>query len=116
MRWTVMGALAGAGVVALVMALLDQHAAAQAQRPTVVPQPVGGDLIALPMPVGEKGQLLTVLDPRLQTIAVYWIEAGSGKIALRSVRNIRYDLQLLDFNSDNPLPREIRLQLEHSLR
>jgi hypothetical protein len=116
MRWTVMGALAGAGLVVLAMALLGQHSSVLGQRPAFAPQPVGGDLIALPMPVGDKGQLLTVVDPRLQTIAVYWIEAGSGKIALRSVRNIRYDLQLSDFNSDNPLPREIRLQLEHSLR
>ena len=29
-----------------------------------------------------------------------------------SVRNIHWDLQMMEFNGVNPLPREIRLQLE----
>ena len=78
-----------------------------------LPNPVGGsELIAVPSPMGDKGQMLTVLDPHQQTMGVYWIEAGTGKITLRSVRNIRFDLMMTDFNGDNPLPREIRLQLE----
>ena len=56
--------------------------------------------------------MLTVIDPRQQTIGVYSVDHVTGRISLRSVRNIRWDLQMTDFNSDNPLPREIRLQLE----
>jgi hypothetical protein len=117
MKRAILGLLAGAGVVILAVCLLDhrgevmgQHVVPYAQ-PT--PQPAcGGELIAVPSPMGDKGQMLTVLDPRQQTMGVYWIEAGTGKITLRSVRNIRFDLMMTDFNGDNPLPREIRLQLE----
>ncbi len=117
MKRAILGLLVGIGVVTLAVCLLDRHSEVMAQHvapyapPT--PQPIcGGELIAVPSPMGDKGQMLTVLDPRQQTIGVYWIEAGTGKITLRSVRNIRYDLMMTDFNGDNPLPREIRLQLE----
>jgi hypothetical protein len=124
MKRAILGLLAGAGVVALAVCVLDRHTEvmaqhigpypqAVAQTPQAAPQPLsGGDLIAVPSSMGDKGQLLTVLDPRQQTMAVYWIEAGTGKITLRSVRNIRFDLLMMDFNGDNPLPREIRMQLE----
>jgi len=125
MKRAILGLLVGAGVVILVVGLLDRHGEVMAQRvapysqsgPQPIaqpaPQPIsGGELIAVPSPVADKGQTLTILDPRQQTMAVYWIEAGTGKITLRSVRNIRYDLQMIDFNGDNPLPREIRMQLE----
>jgi hypothetical protein len=117
MKRAILGLLVGAGIVVLAVCLADhrgevmaQHVAPYAQPS---PQPIGGgELIAVPSPVGDKGQMLTVLDPRQQTMGVYWIEAATGKITLRSVRNIRYDLQMTDFNGENPLPREIRLQLE----
>jgi hypothetical protein len=66
----------------------------------------------LSAPLGDKAQILTVVDPRQRTVAVYHIDLGSGKITLRSARNIHWDLQMTEFNSDNPSPREIRLQLE----
>jgi hypothetical protein len=62
--------------------------------------------------MGDKGQMLTVIDPRQQAIGVYHIDLVTGKIALRSIRSIRWDLQMTDFNGENPLPREVRLQLE----
>ena len=117
MKPTILGFLAGTGVVVLTACWMDCRGEVLAQRPVPFsqssPQPVaGGDLIAVPSPMTDKGQMLTVLDPRQQAIGVYWIEAGTGKISLRSVRNIRYDLMMSDFNSDAPLPREIRLQLD----
>ncbi len=117
MKRAIVGLMVGAGVVTLAVSLLDHRSQVMAQHVVPYsqssPQPIGGDeLIAVPSPMGEKGQMLTVLDPRQQTMGVYWIEAATGKITLRSVRNIRYDLQMTDFNGDNPLPREIRLQLE----
>ena len=113
MKRAMLGVLVGAMVAAVAVVLLDRCGEAMAQR--VVPGPqasANGDLIAVPLPVGDKGQLLTVLDPHQQTMGVYWVEAATGKITLRSVRNIRYDLMMMDFNGDNPLPREIRTQLE----
>jgi hypothetical protein len=121
MKRAILGLLMGTGVVILAVCLLGRRSEVMAQHavpysqstPQPSPQPVcGGDLIAVPSPMGDKGQMLTVLDPRQQTMGVYWIEAATGKITLRSVRNIRYDLMMTDFNGDNPLPREIRLQLE----
>jgi hypothetical protein len=125
MKRAILGLLVGAGVVALAVGLLDrrqevmaqQHPFTQTAYSQAAPQagsPVygSGELIAVPSPMGDKGQLLTVIDPRQQTMGVYWVEAGTGKITLRSVRNIRYDMMMMDFNGDNPLPREIRAQLE----
>ena len=114
MKRAILGALVGAGLVVGAIGLFDGRAEVMAQRVTpFAPATVGsGDLIAVPAAMGDKGQLLTVIDPRLQSMAVYTVEASTGKIALRSVRNIHYDLQMSEFNSENPLPREIRLQLE----
>jgi hypothetical protein len=112
MRRALLGALVGAGLVAILIGLVDQHGEVLAQRVTYPPAGPGGELIAVPTPMGDKGQMVTVIDPRLQTIGVYAIDLPSGKISLRSVRNIHWDLQMTDFNTDNPLPREIRLQLE----
>ena len=112
MRRAILGTLVGAGLVALAVGLFNPRGEVLAQRPVTYPPTNGGDLIAVPSSMGEKGQMLTVIDPRQRTIGVYTIDPASGKIALRSVRNILWDLQMADFNSDNPLPREIRLQLE----
>jgi len=124
MKRAILGLLVGIGVVVLAIGLLDRRQEIMAQHPytqtgysQVAPQPppaygAGGELIAVPSPMSDKGQLLTVIDPRQQTMGVYWIEATTGKITLRSVRNIRYDLMMMDFNGDNPLPREIRAQLD----
>ena len=113
MRRAILGILVGAGLVALAVGLFDSHGEVLAQRvATYPPAANGGDLIAVSTPMGEKGQMLTVIDPRQRTIGVYTIDLASGKIALRSVRSIQWDLQMTDFNSDSPLPREVRLQLE----
>jgi hypothetical protein len=45
-------------------------------------------------------------------MCVYHIEKASGKIAMKGVRNINWDLQLTYYNNDNPLPREIQALLE----
>jgi hypothetical protein len=111
MRRAILGIIVGAALVTAAVALLSQRDEVLAQR--VAAAPAGsGDLIAMPLSSGDKGQLLTVIDPRLQTIGVYAIDPASGKISLRSVRNIHWDLQMSDFNGENPLPKEIRLQLD----
>ena len=69
---------------------------------------VAGDMIALVTPAGEGRQLLTIVDSKQQTVAVYHVDVATGKIALGSVRQIEWDLKLSEFNSDHPLPGEIR--------
>jgi hypothetical protein len=112
MKRAALGALMGAGVVAAATCLFCQRSQVYAQRMANPSSPTAGsgDLIAVP--VGEKGQLLAVIDPKQQTVGVYSIDLPTGKISLRSVRAVRWDLQMTDFNCDNPLPREVRLQLE----
>ena len=59
---------------------------------------------------GAEGQpqTLAVIDPRQRVIAVYHVDRTLGEIALRSVRNFTWDLQMIEFNSGEPLPQDIR--------
>ena len=83
---------------------------ASAQRPAAAPERAagGGELIALSFDAGEGRQQITVVDPRGRTIAVYHVDRATGGLTLRSVRNIHWDLQIEDYNSASPTPREIR--------
>jgi hypothetical protein len=110
MKRAVLGALLGVILVGAIGSVVERGEVL-AQRAAPLPT-AGGELIALPMPAGDKAQVLAIVDTRQQTLGVYSIDLVSGRISLRSVRNIRWDLQMTDFNSDNPLPKEIRLQLE----
>jgi hypothetical protein len=63
----------------------------------------------------ENGQphiILTVVDPRERAMAVYHVDRSSGEITLKSVRNLTWDLQMVQFNSGNPLPQDIRNGLQ----
>ena len=71
-----------------------------------------GGLIALTGAAGDHRQQLMVVDPELRTIGVYHVDATSGEIVLKSVRNIHWDLQMMEFNGTNPTPREIQTQLQ----
>ena len=112
MRKALVAALVAAGLVTAIAEWFPRSNPAQAQGSG--PSPTNGELITLltPMP-GEKHQQLLVIDPRLRVMSVYHIDSATGVIALRSIRQIHWDLQLADYNGVNPLPREIRLMLEH---
>jgi hypothetical protein len=82
---------------------------AQAQRPVGIERGQTGDsLIALSCDTGDGRQQVTVVDPHSRALAVYHIDRASGAVQLRSVRNVQWDLQMEDFNSASPTPREIR--------
>lgn len=110
MRRTLCGALIGAGLVI----------AATVGRGSLEPAFGGpGDMANLPSLVdsglftqvtSEGGQPLTVtvVDPRQRAMAIYHVDRDSGEIALRSVRNLTWDLQMVEFNSGKPLPQDIR--------
>lgn len=86
-----------------------------AQRPAGFPteqELATGKLLALSAPAGEKQQQVTVIDSQTRTMSVYHIDLSTGEIALKSVRNIRWDLQMEEFNGTTPAPREIRALLE----
>ncbi len=116
MRRVMLGTLVGAGLVMALVAAAQQQGEVFAQRPAPAATPpgaaAGAELIVVPMTLGDKSQMLTVVDPRQRALAVYHIDAATGKIALKSVRNIHWDLQIDNFNNDKPLPQEIRSSLD----
>ncbi len=60
----------------------------------------------------EGRQQVTLIDPRSRVMAVYHVDRTTGALSLKSVRNVHWDLQIEDFNSANPTPREIRALTE----
>ncbi len=111
MRNLLLGALFGAGLVATAAFGWNTVGVAHAQRP-VVGQPASGQLITFQAPVDEHRQQLTVLDPQLRVACVYHIDRDTGELTLKSVRNIHWDLQMTEFNSTSPRPREIQAMLQ----
>ena len=78
----------------------------------VGPAASGSELIVVPATLGDRVQVLSVVDPRQRVLCVYHIELATGKIALKSVRKLEWDLQIRDLNNDKPLPEEIRSLVE----
>ena len=80
------------------------------------PMPVAthptGQLVALQATVGTEHQQVTVIDPATQVMGVYHIDLATGQIALKSVRDMHWDLRLTYFDCASPLPQEIEAQLE----
>lgn len=62
-------------------------------------------------PIDSDRQMLIVIDPEQQVLAVYHIETVSGEVSLLSTRALGYDLQLEDFNAKDPKPAAIKKML-----
>jgi hypothetical protein len=97
--------LVGLGVLS---GLIFGYPEASAQRGPSDRATPSADLIALSFDTGDGRQQVTVIDPRTRVMAVYHVDRASGALALKSVRNVHWDLQIEDFNSTSPTPREIR--------
>ena len=111
MRIAVVGASAIAGLVIAALAVAVGPSEGFAQR--AAPAPANqGELITISARAGENREQLTVIDPETRSMAVDHIDTTSGKIVLKSVRNIHYDLRMMEFNGTSPLPGEIRALLE----
>ena len=52
------------------------------------------------------------VDLRQRAMSVYHVALATGDVKLCCVRNIHWDLQLMHYNGDAPLPREIQSLLE----
>lgn len=116
MRRAILGPLAGIAIVMAAVAVAQQRGDGFATRgapPAIAPlATTGSELIVVPAAIGDRSQMLTVVDPRQRVISVYQIDLATGKISLKSVRNITWDLQISDMNTENPLPQQIRTLLE----
>jgi len=85
-----------------------------AQRPagqvaTAAPQ---GQLWIQTLPLDERQQVVLVLDPQLRSAAVYHLDNHTGTLALKSTRNITWDLLVGDFNALEPKPAALRRLIE----
>ncbi|MBN2295150.1 MAG: hypothetical protein JXM70_22160 [Pirellulales bacterium] len=109
MKTILLGALAGALVVATGLIAFPENGEAQV-RPPYVQRPAGSNdgLIALSETVDGRYQQVTVIDPLSHSMCVYHIDFTSGEIALRSVRKIHWDMQMTDFNGTKPLASEVK--------
>ena len=121
MKRTILGLLVGLGLVMAAAAIAQQRGealpprAAAAMPTPAIPAPVavtGTELIVVPTMLGDKVQMLTVVDPRQRVLGVYHINVTTGKISLKSIRSIHWDLQIDHLNTDEPLPQQIRSMWE----
>jgi hypothetical protein len=115
MKRVVLGVFLGVGLLAAAVAVAQQRGETVGHHaaPAAV---AGSELIVVPAALGEKAQMLTVIDPRLHVMCVYHIDLVTGKIALKSVRSIHWDLQITDFNNESPGPKEIQSTLDQTIR
>lgn len=111
MRRSLFGAVLGVGLVIAVAVGRGTSAPAYAEMDS--PSRSGNELMAQVSATEGQALTVTVVDPKQRVLAVYHVDRSSGAIALKSVRNLTYDLQMVEFNSGNPLPQDIRNGLKH---
>jgi hypothetical protein len=102
---------AGGGVLAAA-AWCWSASAQQAYTPSSVPGLASGELVTHFQDQTGGPSIVVVVDPQTHVLAVYHIARDTGAIKLRSVRNFELDLRLVEFNSGDPKPDEIRKMFE----
>jgi hypothetical protein len=107
MRLAVVGVLLIAAVAAVGGVLSGQVDLTRAS-----PARAEGEVFALVLAQDDKVIQFLLVDPAMTTMATYQLNRESGEISLKSVRNFRWDLQMMHYNSGKPLPSEIRSMLE----
>jgi hypothetical protein len=109
------------GIAVGAVALAVDFPQASAQRTNPAPRsasaertPPADQLIALPYEASDGKQQITIVDPRTRVIAVYQVDKVTGSLALRSVRNVHWDLLMEEYNTSHgsPTPRDIRALAE----
>jgi len=67
-----------------------------------------GELLMTTSLFSDGRQQVVITDTQAKTMAIYEVEPATGKVLLRSVRDIKWDLQMQQFNATSPTPGEIR--------
>lgn len=73
-----------------------------------------GDVIVMPLAVGDNGGGLAIVDVRLEKIMIYEVigsRSGLNKLKLVAVRNYSYDKLLDEYNNVDPTPEFLREKL-----
>ena len=50
---------------------------------------------------------MIVVDPVKRVLAVYHVDQDSGEIKPKSIRNLTWDLGMIEFNSNDPSPSDL---------
>lgn len=112
MRTAMLGALAGAGLVAAVLSANASRGELFAQQMGSQLPAADANLIAFSTVVGEQYQQLTVIDQKQRVVSIYHVELATGNVELKCVRAIHWDLQMMSYNGKGLLPHEIQSQQE----
>lgn len=94
-------------IAALAIAALFSVRELSAQR-AGRPQPEATGLWISDTPVDDGRRLLVVVDPATRHAAVYHLDNATGTLALRSTRDITWDLMVDDFNAQEPRPAALK--------
>lgn len=79
---------------------------------TATAQAVPGSALAAivsALPDGKQQALL--IDGERRVLSVYHIHATTGEVSLKAVRNFKYDLEMDEFGTSSPSPRDIKAML-----
>ncbi len=99
--------LAVVGTVAALLVAIGSPGVAQ--FPAEPTGAAGGPHLQSHLVPGEVRHTLVVVDPVTRAIAVYHVDAATGEVTFKSMRNITWDLQMNKHNSDKDLaPEEVR--------
>ena len=113
MRRSLFGALLGASLVIAVSAGRGSSETAYAPPIDSPARSSSSELITHVSDANGGALIVTVVDPKQRVMAVYHVDRNTGEISPKSVRNLTWDLQMIEFNSGNPLPQDIRNSLKH---
>ena len=112
MRSPLVGALLIAGLVIAATAGRTSSQTAPDPPADYHPRAQSGELITHVTAAEGQPQTVTVIDPRMRVMAIYHVDRVTGQITPKSVRNLTWDLQMIEFNSGDPLPQDIRSGLQ----
>lgn len=71
----------------------------------------GSTLAAIVTALPDGKQQALLIDGERRVFSVYHIHPTTGEISLKSVRNFRYDLEMDEFGTSSPSPRDIKAML-----
>lgn len=112
MKSAVLGALVLAGLVIATLVGLPGSHQVLAERAGPDEVGAGQGMIALSCTTDDNRQQITLIDPLSRVMSVYHVDGKTGYITLKSVRNVTWDLQIMELNGVSPLPREVRSLVE----
>jgi hypothetical protein len=111
-RRSLIGVLFGAFCCVLAAAERGNAQVGQPGHETQSSSATAGNLITHITATDGQPLTVTVIDVRNQALATYQIDRQTGEITLKGVRNISWDLQMINFNTAKPLPQEVRSGLQ----